>query len=448
MQNTLDFLNNIIDYNSKIIIALSGGPDSMALFHVLLSFKEKYNLTIIGAHVNHHVRCESDLEEKEVKNIVERNKCIFEVKELYFANLNDFENKARIARYNFFEELVKKYNANFLMTAHHGDDLTETILMRLVRGSNIKGYSGFKKITNYPHYKLVRPLIYLTKDDILEYCKKHDIKYFIDKTNLEEEHTRNRYRLNILPNLKKENKLVHLKFLKFSEELAMVDAYLEKMTKFALTSVYDFGKVNLHEFNKLDYIIKKRVTEYILKKEYQDDINCVNDRHTNLIIKICESDKANCTINLPKNRIAVKSYNMLYLDYKKDSISKEYILEKNIEIANKNFIKLDNSNILKSNYLIRLDSKEIKLPLKLRTRKNGDVIEVKNLSGAKKIKDILIDEKIPLKKRNNILLLVDANDLVLWIPGIKKSKFDKNYNEFYDIIYKYEINEEENNEKE
>ena len=95
---------------------------------------------------------------------------------------------------------------------------------------------------------------------------------------------------------------------------------------------------------------------------------------------------------------------------------------------------------------MRLNSNEIALPLKVRTRKKGDIIKLKNLNYTKKLKDIFIDEKVPLEKRNNWPVITDANDVILWIPGLKKSNFDKNNNEFYDIIYKYVVSEEKRNE--
>ena len=448
MKNTIDFLKNTLEKNITVVLGLSGGPDSMCLFHILLNLKEEYHLNIICAHVNHNVRKESEKEEQFVREFCEDNNCIFETIKLNIENKKNFEAKARKERYNFFESVVKKYNANVLMTAHHGDDLTETILMHLTRGSNLKGYAGFRKITDYNNYKLIRPLIYLTKDEIVEYCKKNNIKYCIDASNESNAFTRNRYRLHILPFLKQENKNVHKKFLKFSEELEMVEDYLAKTTQSALTRVYDSDKVNLHELNKLDLLLKKRVIEYILKEEYQDDISKLNDRHINLILKICTSVKPNISIKLPLNKTLVKEYNHLYFCNKVPIKSKEYILEDYLKLnENEEIIRISTTDIEKSNFIIRLNSKEISLPLKVRTKKEKDRIKIKNLNGTKKVKDIFINEKVPASKRDTYPIVVDSKDNIIWIPGLKKSEFDKNKEEFYDIIYKYVISEEQNYEK-
>lgn len=448
MKNTLTFLKDTLKENAIIVLGLSGGPDSMCLFHVLLKLREPYNLKIIGVHVNHNVRNESEEEEEFVKKICSENDCVFETIKLDIKEKNNFENRARKERYAFFDQMVEKYHADFLLTAHHGDDLMETILMHLTRGSNLNGYAGFKKRTSYLQYELLRPLIYMTKDEILNYCHLNEIEYRVDKSNENEAYTRNRYRKHILPFLKKENKNVHQKFLKFSEELEQVEEYLEKNTKIALTRVYDFDKVNLHEWKQLDSLMKKRVIEYILKEEYQNDIHLINERHVALVKHLCESKKPNIHVQLPLRKTIVKEYDTIYFCNKESIARKEYIVEEVVEISDyEKLIKLDDTDIPKSNYIIRLDSNEITLPLKIRSRKEKDKMEVKNLKGTKKIKDILINEKVPKSKRDKIPILVDQNDTILWVMGLKKSKFDKNKDEFYDIIYKYTISEEKKNEK-
>ena len=447
MKNTLEFIRKILEINTTIFLGLSGGSDSMCLFNILLKFKEEYNLKIVCAHVNHNVRKESKEEEEFVKKIVLKNNCLFETTKL---NLNhkNFEANARKERYAFFHEMVKKYQAKYLMTAHHGDDLVETILMHMTRGSHFYGYCGFKKITHFDNFSLVRPLIYLTKDDILNYCKENKISYCLDKTNESDVHTRNRYRKVILPFLKKENKNVHLKYLQFSEEIEAIEDYLQKKTLDALTKIRSFDKVNLHELNKLEPLIKKRVLEYILKEEYQNDIVLITNKHIKAIIALCTSNKANTSIDLPLQKKAIKEYNLLYFSNKKNPKREEYILEDEIILnEHEKIIKVKDSDILKSNYLIRLNSQEISLPLKVRFKKDQDRMAVKNLKGHKKLKDIFIDEKVPLSKRNQYPIVVDSKNTILWLPGLKKSKFDKNKDEFYDIIYKYVIDKEDYNEK-
>ncbi len=448
MQEAIDFLKKILKQNDCIVIGVSGGPDSMCLFDVILKLRPIYNLKIICAHINHSQRKESEEEKEFVEKISNENNCIFAYKKLEFETTKDFENQARQKRYQFFKQVMEKYQADYLLTAHHGDDLIETILMRLTRGSNLKGYAGIKKISNFANFKIVRPFLYTTKKEIEEYNKENKIEYRIDKSNESDNYTRNRYRKQMLPFLKQENKNVHLKFLKFSEEMEIIDNYIENSLSLILTSVYDFGKVNLHKFKNLDLVLQKRVIEYILKEEYGNNINCITDKHVELILHLCNSQKANQNLNLPLKKTIIKSYETLYWSHNNKTGYEEYSLEDKVVLNDKSMIiKISETDIEKSNYILRLNSKEIQFPLKIRTRKKEDKMEVKNLQGSKKIKDIFIDEKIPIVKRDSWPILVDANDNILWLLGLKKSKFDKNNNEFYDIIYKYVISEEKQNEK-
>ena len=216
LKEVYSFLNSLkISKKEPLIIAVSYGPDSMFLLDLIIN---KYkNNKIICAHVHHNHRKESDEEAELLEKYCLENNIIFEFMKITSYKNNSFtEIEARKKRYNFFEELIRKYNAKYLFTAHHGDDLVETILMKIVRGSTMQGYSGINLVSKRVNYEIIRPLLYLTKDDILRVCKEKSIPYAIDLSNESNTHTRNRYRNNILPYLKKEDKNVHLKFLKFS----------------------------------------------------------------------------------------------------------------------------------------------------------------------------------------------------------------------------------------
>ena len=140
---------------------------------------------------------------------------------------DNFHNEARFIRYNFFENIVHKYEANYLMTAHHGDDLIETVLMRIVRGSNLSGYAGFRDVIEMDDYTIVRPLISWTKKELEEYDQENKVKFYVDESNTKDTYTRNRYRKYVLPFLKEEEPDVHLKFLKFSKSLDEASKFIK-----------------------------------------------------------------------------------------------------------------------------------------------------------------------------------------------------------------------------
>ena len=155
------------------------------------------------------------------------------------------------------------------------------------------------------------------------------------------------------------------------------------------------------------------------------------------------NEKENKMIVLSDGFVARRSYNYLYIEKNKKEEIYNYEFKDKIKILDKYYFEKIKNNDLKNNHIIRLNTEEINLPLFIRCKKDGDKMQVKNLGGTKKIKDIFIDKKIDLKKRKEYPILVDANDTVIWIPGLKKSTFDKDINEKYDIIIKYT---EENDE--
>lgn len=432
-------LNDVgIRHRDTLCIGVSGGPDSMALLDLTMKLKKELDLVLVVAHVNHNVREESKEEEAYLRDFCKENGLHFECYRIEHYGDDNFHNEARTIRYNFFDQVCKDYNAKFLLTAHHGDDLIETILMRIVRGSTLKGYSGFSRVVEKEDYTILRPLITVTKEDLTNYCENNNIKYFIDKSNLKDVYTRNRYRKYILPFLKDEDKMVHEKFLKFSETLMEYNNYIEREMNLVINKVFKNGVLDIPRFKELDHLIQTKIISSILEKIYGDDLLIITNTHVNLIFNLINSYKPNSVVHLPNNVKAIKSYNELTFAFM-DEVDDKYEIELN-EIANLpngKIIEIVNDSDDTSNFVTRLNSKEISLPLYVRTRRNGDKMIVKGMNGHKKVNDIFIDSKIVSKDRNVWPVVVDSEERVIWVPGLKKSKFDKEICQEYDIILKY-----------
>ena len=441
MKQVYDFLDYYLNENDIVVCATSGGVDSMCLLHILKNYKK--NIKIICAHINHNLRQESFEEYEFVKKYCNSNNIIFEGKVLDKIKSGNLEKEFRDKRYLFFDEIVKKYKAKYLFTAHHGDDLMETILMRIVRGSSIEGYAGFDKTSERDNYKILRPLIYLSKDELYLYATDNNIEYREDYTNKSDKYTRNRYRKYILPKLKEENKHVHLKFLKYSNELSESYNFINKYVLELYNKLYINNKLILSGVNEIDEYILKKLLYKILKNIYNTNISLIKDTNINSLLNIIKSNKQNLYINLPNDKIAVKEYNFLYITEKFDVENYKYEIKDEIKTPIGIIKKLDKTN-LTNNFVCHLDSSMIKLPLYVRNRKDGDYIEILGLNGKKKVKDLFINEKIDKSIRNKYPIVVDASDNIVWIPGLKKSKYDSLKLKKYDIILWYK--EEENNE--
>ena len=431
-------LNDYI-FNNYVVIGVSAGPDSMCLLNIL----QKKTNKIIVCHINHNVRKESIEEEEYITKYCKDNNLILEKMTIKNYQENNFENEARKKRYTFYEEILKKYNSSALFLAHHGDDLIETVLMKIARGSNIEGYAGIKEITNIKDYQIIRPLLNYTKEDILKYNKENNIKYYIDNSNKNENYTRNRYRIHILPFLKKEDKDIHKKFIKYSKTLIEYDDYIKREVQKNINTIYKKNIILIKELNKLDKFLIKNILYYILNDIYQNQNNIITEKHIENIISIINNNKPNLKLDLPLEKEIIKEYDKLIIK-EKEIEEKNYKIELKEKLEIKNLIiKKTNNEEKDGNKVCRINTQDIKMPLYLRNRKKGDYIILKGSNNRKKIKDIFIEQKIPISKRNTYPLLVDAEDNIIWIPNIKKSKFCNKKNENYDIIIR--CNEREEN---
>lgn len=434
-------MNHILDdyiFNNYVVVGVSAGPDSMCLLNLLQKKTDK----IIVCHINHNIRKESQEEEEYLTNYCQKNNLILEKMTIKEYKENNFENEARKKRYAFYEEILKKYNTNILFLAHHGDDLIETVLMKIVRGSNLEGYAGIKEITHIKNYQIIRPLLRYTKEDIIKYNKENKIKYYIDSSNTNLKYTRNRYRLKILPLLKEEDKKVHLKFLKYSKVLEEYDNYVKREIQRNIKDIYQNDEINIDKLNELDDFLVKNILYYIINQKYNNEANIITEKHIKNIQNIIKNKKPNLKLDLPQNKEIIKEYNKLKIK------EKEQIQDYKIEYKGKLKVKgLIIETVSKedkdTNNICRINSKKIKLPLYIRNRREGDYIILKGGNNKKKIKEIFIEEKMPISKRKTYPILTDANNNIIWIPNIKKSKFCNKKNENYDIIIR--CNEREEN---
>lgn len=437
MKLVYDFLENLnINQKDNIIVAVSFGPDSMMLLNVIKKYYTKNN--IICAHVHHNHRKESDDEALLLEKYCNENNIKFEMMKINtYKNDRFTEEEARNKRYEFFDMLIGKYKSKYLFTAHHGDDLIETILMRLTRGSTLKGYSGINLISSRNDYFLIRPLLHLTKQDIINYCNENKINYAVDKSNLDDDYTRNRYRNHVLPVLKNENKEVHRQFLKFSTTLQEYENFFHNITNKLYKKVVHNNCIDLDILLKEDNLLIKRIIMKYLSEHYAEKITFLSDKHIDLILNLMNNKKTNDYISLPDKKKLIKSYNKLYFDNKKNYNDYCFLLDNRVKLPNGYIIEITDKLENTTNFFTAFNKKDISFPLFIRTKKQGDKIQVLNMDGAKKLKDIFIDEKIDIVRRKTYPVLTDNSGNILWIPGLKKSKYDKSKVGNYDIILKY-----------
>lgn len=414
--------NNINLNGKKIVLAVSTGIDSMVMLHVFMQLIKELNFSVVVAHVNHQKRVQSQEEEEFIRKFCLDNQLICYVKRLDFSHVTEnFQADARRKRYEFFQEVLEKENAEYLVLAHHGNDVLETIMMRLLRGSSLSGYAGMKAIVPFNNKTILRPFLTVLKCDIEQYQQLHHIEYYEDQSNIEDLYTRNRLRKEVIPALIKEDQNVHLKFLEFSETLEEASAEIHKIRddfiQKKVTSDQEKVSFNILDFKKLSTYMQTEVLYELLKSYNLGKANIVE------LLKLINSSKANHEVLYKKDLTFVKEYNKIYFFFKElisENINivisecKKYLVNDTIAI---NITKKTAENITNDNCLCYNSNN---LPLVLRSRKPADKIKLSQ--GYKKVKDLLIDKKIGILQRKRVLILEDGSHEILAVLGIKKSE--------------------------
>ncbi len=416
------FEKNNISYDNKVfVLAVSTGMDSAVLLDAFINFKKKYNINIIVAHVNHHMRVQSEIEAQYISECCDKLGIDCYIKDLYFEkNVNNFEATARKLRYEFMLDLVKKVKADYLVLAHHGNDNIETILMRMLRGSSLAGYSGMQEVTMMQDVCVIRPFLELDKQDIIDYQMDNQVVYFEDESNSSDDYTRNRIRKEIVPKLFSEsNDLIH-KFSEFRKTIYEASLIVNNVRDNFINlnvSYEDKITINRDKFLELNEFMREEVLFEVLKPYSLSKANIKE------LIKIIASDTVNYSNNFKELFYFVIEYNKVIIskdELKNGRLSDEIIIDKPGEylLNGKKIIcvvEKNNKNDYKPNemwYNIE------KLPIVIRYRQDGDKILVNGLT--KKINKLFIDLKIPASLRDNTILAVKDSD-VLMAFGIKKS---------------------------
>ena len=313
---------NLIENGDRLVLGVSGGPDSIAMLDILynIKMKEKIKFNIIVVHINHMIREEAIEDEKFVKDFCEKKKIDFfsksiDVKKLANTNKIGIEEAGRKARYDFFEEILKKTNSNKIAIAHNKNDKIETIIMNLMRGSGISGLKGIEEKRG----KYIRPLIECDRSEIEQYCKNQNLNPRIDKTNFNNEYTRNKIRNIVIPYIKDEfnpniiNTLDRLSILVKEEE-----EYIEKQVKetykiLLLEENKENIILDLKKFNKQEKVIKSRLVLYTITRLFNTSKG-IERIHVEDIIKLCNNNIGNkFLIPNKKIKVLVKEHKIYFI---------------------------------------------------------------------------------------------------------------------------------------
>ena len=315
---------NLIENKDKIVLGISGGPDSMAMLTILDELgkdkKSDLKFEIVVAHINHMIRKEAGEDEAYVKKYCQEKNIEFyskriDVQKLANTNKIGTEEAGRIARYEFFDEILEKTNSNKIAIAHNKNDKVETMIMNAMRGTGISGLKGIEAKRG----KYIRPLIECERFEIEDYCKQNKINPRIDKTNFENEYTRNKIRNIAIPYIKKEfNPNIISTLNRLSELVSEEEEYIEKQVEKTYKNILiEESKkqiiLNLKEFNKQEKVIKSRLVIYTITRLF-GSAKGIEKIHIEDIIKLCYNNIGNKFLTPNKKiKVLLKNHKIYFL---------------------------------------------------------------------------------------------------------------------------------------
>ena len=410
--------------DTKLLIAISGGVDSVVLFHLL----HKLNYDVSLAHCNFKLRGkESDLDEEFIKNLnqISYNQIftiIFDTEKYAKEHKLSTQIAARELRYNWFQKLITEHKFEYVLTAHHADYNLETFLIHLTRGSGLDGFTGIPKVNG----NIVRPLLAFSRKEILNYAKDNDIEWREDASNASNKYIRNKIRHQVLPVLKEINPSILDSFTTTIENLQeskqIIEDRIENIASEVLEKEANFIKIDIEKIKELS---NSKAYLYQLLKSYHftewNDVyallnaqsgkqvfskthRLLKDRDVLILSKIDLSNSIEMAFQIEEEITEIT--NPIHLTFKE-------VIEKSTE----------------NKQTIYVDKDLLKYPLMLRKWEKGDYIYPLGMQGKKKLSKYFKDEKFSLIDKENTWLLCNAENQIMWIINHRQDRrFVKNKN--------------------
>jgi len=437
--------NNLFSAGQKVLVAVSGGPDSLCLLHILHSLAMSLDISLHVVHIHHGLRPEASAEAVSVKKEAIRLGLPISVRRVKVKKLQaqtgcSLQEAARKARYSVLADVALLSGAERVATAHHRDDRVETLLMRLLSGSGLDGLKGIPIKRMLEHgIEVVRPLYYLSRQEIENYCRTFKLSPLWDQSNMRPEYYRNHVRLQLLPFLEAEfGGHVRRALANAADNLTEDAALLEALGREAFCAVSENGStegiwLDTIKLNQLPPALQTRVIRQAL---WHAGAIRLGRRHVEQVLALAAHPSPSAQAVLPNGVLAIRVYSRMWLG---NSIPRRDAVTKVTEIQGPGLTYLsccglwlqmevmpaeavDLSQLNRNEAC--LDLEKISWPLLVRGREAGDRMQPLGAPGSRKIKKILADRKIPLRQRGQIPLIISGNRLV-WLGGVEIADFCK-----------------------
>jgi tRNA(Ile)-lysidine synthase len=414
----------------KVVVGLSGGPDSVCLLVLLDQLKERFNLQLHAMYVDHGLRpdetpgeilsCEKICRQLGIPFVVRSTDVRAHAEE---HRLNRQE-AARQLRYHCFHEIVSKITADTLALAHNADDQAETVLMRLLRGSGPAGLSGIP----VKRGNIIRPLIETERSEIELFLEQNNITYIVDSSNMRTDYLRNRIRKTLMPELRRINPEIIRSIQKTTLILQEEERYFEIIVTKTLMKLVSRKSTNrlelfLAPLEMMEHVILRRVLRRAL--DATESLRGISFIHIEDMMNLIKSGKAGDRIYLPRNIRVIKEYALLVITSESPPVLTDYEIQPPGEAVLtgtgsvvKARLEENSSDAGDGKSVVLLDAGKMVFPLKIRARKPGDFFYPHGFGKKKKLQDFFVDEKVPRDERASVPVVVSGSDIV-WIAGYR-----------------------------
>ena len=435
----------LIQQGDHLLIAVSGGVDSMALLHYFVQTQEQWNIQVEVVHVDHMLRGQASAEDRAfVQKYCDDNGVSLHATEIPVPTIMAQENGntqliCRRERYRYFKEILGKINANKLVTAHHADDQLESVLMALTKNATMNSMQGIRPQRLFEGKSLIRPFLTVTKSEIREYLLRKGLDYREDASNSKDTYVRNRFRHHVVPLLESENPRVTEQITHFTKHLQVDDAFSLAQDVFSQTVIRsneNTYSLEIEAFQMIPLALQRRLILILLNYLYKDSNTIQSFALLTSILKLCDTTAGYAEIHLPEDFLAVRRYGKLTIQKNKPLEGQTSPEKQIISIANGwttlingerlcvvNLHDLSSELLTDTAQLFYFNASKLHLPLYIRARKDGDRMLLKGMDQPKRLSRLFIDEKIPLNERNSWPLLISQTDEVVAVIGVRMGIF-------------------------
>ncbi len=417
-----DMLNKGIMPEKSVLIGLSGGADSVALTYIIHKLSLKYGFRVYTAHLNHMLRGEDAdrdaifcCEFAKSLGIPHYEKSV-NVSSVSQETRESEEVAGRNARYNFFNEIMENVGIELCATAHHKNDCAETVIMNFLRGSGISGLKGIP----YKRDKFIRPMLGISREEIEKFCQDNGLSYVTDKTNSETKYTRNKIRNLLIPYLQKEyNPNLVDTITQNAEVIGYDNDYLDKIADEEFKRIEN-NSIEISRLENMHIAIAMRVVRKMIEKI--TGLTDISARHIKDILSLKDTGKSIC---VKDDVVARVEYGRLIIDhYEKECESFSY----NINIGER--VRIDELGYTvtvepvtsineKGKWVSYMTLPEGDSEIIIRNRREGDIFKPKGMDGTKKVKDYMINKKIPRAMRSRTGI-IEINGEIAWVIGYRE----------------------------